>query len=459
MAYTVNLYQFAKKQNSTAQPVGDGSVFQCKIKDGSDILHPVIILDFRNLPEEIPQNYNYARINEFNRYYWITGISYKLGLWEFNLLVDVLASWKTEIGNQSMYVLRSASNYDTTIVDATYPIKAGATYTTNNQSLNPFATQYSDGYFVCGIINGDSGSYGAVSYYVFTSAQFRAFCAYLLGGTAYWGITEISDQLLKCLYNPFQYVVSCTWVPVTPPLGGVITSIKVGWWDIPVSATRLSGYVRTSGTVTVQVPKHPDSASRAFLKAAPFSQYYLDFPPFGSFTVSADDLVDAAYIDFAWDIDCITGLGRVAMGAGNAAKPFNIVHAQVGVPIQLAQMAPDVMGAVQQMIPTTKYDFLNDAMSLLAKIGTAELQQSLPMQTTGSTGGFMAGYYPIKLTGKFVYLAPENLSEYGRPCCKTLTINTLSGYVQCAHTDFSITALDEEVTQIGSYLTNGFFFE
>lgn len=459
MAYTVTLYKFSKKSNSTARPSGAGTDFNCKIKDGSGILNPVIILDFRNVIGSEPQDFNYAYISEFSRYYWITDISYQLGLWEFTLTVDVLASWKTEIGTQSMYVLRSASNYDTSIVDATYPIKVGPTFSSETNTLNPFATAFLDGYFVCGVINGDTGSYGAVSYYVFTSAQFRTFASYLLGNTAYWGITEISDQLLKCLYNPFQYIVSCIWLPIQPPMGGNVTTIKLGWWDIPANAARLSGYVRASGTVTVQIPRHPNGTDRAFLNGGPFSQYYLSFPPFGNFPINADDLVGATLVDFSWDVDCITGQGKLAMGANNAVNPFNIVHGQVGVPIQLAQMQPDIMGMIQQLIPATKYEWLNESMSLVATIGSAQLQQSMPMQTTGSTGGFMAGYYPIKLTGKFSYLVPEALAEYGRPCCKTLTINTLSGFVQCAHTDFSIPATDTEIQQISGYLTGGFFYE
>lgn len=460
MAYTVRFFQFSKKENSTARPLlTDGTEFSCRLMDASGILNPSFIIDSKNLLSGEPQKFNYAYISEFSRYYFINDWAYINGLWRCTMSVDVLASWKTEIGAQSMYVLRAASDYDTSIVDTAYPIKTGASFNATTQNSNPFATVFSSGSFVVGIINTDSSAIGAVSYYIFTNAEFRAFAAYMLGTTAYWGVTEISDQLLKCLYNPFQYVVSCTWLPVSPPAGASVASVPVGWWTIPVSANRLSGTVRTSGTVTITIPKHPGGSARAFLYGEPFSSYYLDFPPFGAFTVPAAYLVNASYIDFAWNVDCITGSGKLQMGADNAAQPFNIVHGQIGVPVQLAQMTPNVMGAIQQMIPATKFDWLNDSMQMFGNIASALIQSSLPMQTTGGTGGFSAGSYPIRLIGIFADIATENLTEFGRPCCKTKTINTLSGYVQCAHADFEIPCMQAEFSQISGYLTGGFFYE
>lgn len=459
MAYTVNMYTFSKKRNSTAQPTGDGTVFSCKVKDGSGILNPTLILDFREIVGVEPQNLNYAYISEFSRYYFITDWSYIAGLWECYLTVDVLASWKTSIGSQNLYILRSASSYDTTIVDTAYPTKTGVTFSATTQNSNPFATTFSAGSFVVGIINNDSSAIGAVSYYIFTNAEFRAFAAYLLGSTSYWGTTEISDQLLKCLYNPFQYIVSCTWLPVSPPAGAAVSAVPVGWWSIPVSATRLSGTVRTAGTVTVTIPKHPNGATRNYFYGEPFSTYYLDFPPFGAFTIPAAYLVSASYVDFAWNVDCITGQGKLQMGADNSAQPFNIVHGQVGVPVQLAQMTPDVMGAIQQVIPQSRNDTVNSVIQTLGNIASAWIQSQLPMQTTGGTGGFSAGYYPIRLTGIFAYQTTESIAEFGRPYCQNATISSLSGFVQCAHTDFAIPATDPEIGEIGSYLTSGFFYE
>lgn len=459
MAYSVVLYTASKKYNSTAQPAGVGLSISCKLKDNSSIINPTIIIDFSTITNPTPKEYNMAYISEFSRYYWVEDVRFVFGVWEYTLKVDVLASWKTNIGTQSLYITRSSSNYDTSIVDSFYPVKTGTTFSATTQASNPFATAFGSGYFVVGIINADTGAVGAVSYYVFDNTQFRNFAAYMLGTTAYWGAVEITDQLLKCLYNPFQYVVSCTWLPVTPPTSGAVASVKVGWWDIPVAASRLSATVRTGGTITVTIPVHPDSSTRSFLKGEPFSSYYLDFPPFGAFSVPAAYLVNASYIDFAWSVDCITGEGKLSMGAENASQPFNIVHGKIGVPVQLAQMAPDVASAIQSITPSTPFNWLNDTLAQVSNITSAIITSFLPMQTTSSNGGFSAGYYPITLTGTFAYLAPEDVAEFGRPCCKNLTINTLTGFVQCLHGDVQIPCTESELREIRTFLETGFFYE
>lgn len=460
MSYNCTLYKFAKKKNSTARPINTtpNLVMACRLMDNSGILNPTFRFDFAHILNEKATDYNYAYIAEFDRYYFINNWNYNLGLWDCEMSVDPLASFKTAIGSHNTYILRSSSNYDRYLPDNTYPIKAGATFATEQNNLNPFATAYNDGYFVTGIVNGDANGYGAVNYYVFTASQFRTFCNYLLSNTGIYNVSDISDELLKVLFNPFQYVVSCTWVPVQPPQGSTLTVVPIGWWSVPCNCYRISGYVRSSGTVTCQIPRNPEGASKQFMYGEPYTEYYLDFPPFGSFSISADNLINASYLDFAWDVDCITGLGRLQMGA-NSAQPFNIVHAQVGVSIQLAQMAPNTFGALQQALGSSGTRWGDAIISKIGDIGNAIIAKMSPMQTVGNTGGFMGGYYPIKLTGVFHGVAQENLAEFGAPCCKTLTINTLSGFVLCAHGDFSHTCTESELEQINSYMTTGFFYE
>ena len=460
MSYTVTLYKFSKKKNSTARPVltTPNIVMPGKLMDASGLINPHFKFDFSVILLENATDFNYAYVADFNRYYFIDDISYNLGLWDFYMSVDPLASFKTEIGAHTTYVLRSSSVYDGYLPDNMYPVRVGSTYAVEQNNLNPFATAYSDGWFVAGIINSDQYGYGAVNYYVFTSSQFRTFCNYLLSNTGIYNVTDITDDLLKVLYNPFQYVVSCTWVPVQPPSGATLSSVPIGWWSIPCSCYRLSGYVRSAGTVTCQIPRNPEGAVNPYMYSEPYSEYYLDFPPFGSFSISADNLINATYLDFSWNIDCITGMGRLQMGA-NSAQPFNIVHAQVGVPIQLAQMAPSAFGAIQQALGSSGNKFADSIIEKLGNIGDALIAKMSPMQTVGNTGGFMGGYYPIKLTGIFHGIVEQNPSEFGRPCCKTLNIGNLSGYVLCAHGDFSGNATSSEIDSINGYLTSGFFYE
>lgn len=490
MSYTVTFWSFAKKDNSTKQPTAVGTSYVCEIADTSGILAPTIKLhtSFTN-----PSSYTYAQISDFSRYYFVTNWRYDRGLWWADLAVDVLATYKSQIGTLSMYVLRSASDMDGRIVDTKYPVKAGVRLQTEQNNSNPFAIAFSSGYFIVGIINNDSSAIGVTSYYVFTTAQFRAFAAFLLGNSSYLNSPpEISDSLLKCLVNPTQYITSCMWVPFTPPTGATVTSIPIGWWTLTgMSCSRLSGYTRASGSVSVSVPKHPDALTRGYyLLQEPYSTYYLDFPPFGSFSLPANALVDETSVDLYWNVDSITGEGRLDITAGPSGSrgTISVVHAQVGVPVSLAQNAPDLSSAIQQTVesaaaaPTYQpsggrtavgrwinslYASVSGAVSeaaagaaeTIGDIGNAMINSKLPLQVIGGNGGFMSGYYPIRLIGTFATLADDNTAEWGKPLCRTKTLNTLSGFIQCADADFEISCTERERAVIAGFLTGGFFYE
>lgn len=490
MSYTVTFWSFAKKDNSTKQPTATGTSFTCDVADGSGVLAPTIKLhtSYAN-----PTAYTYAQISDFSRYYFVRNWRYDRGLWWADLAEDVLGTYKSSIGSLSMYVLRSSYEMDGRIVDTKYPVKTGTALDTAQNNSNPFATAVSSGYFVVGIINNDSSAIGVVSYYVFTNSEFRTFASFLLGSTAFLGSPpEVSDSLLKCLVNPTQYIVSCMWLPIAPSMGGVVTSINVGWWTISgISAHRLSGYTRSGGSVTVSVPKHPDALTRGYyLLQEPYSRYYLDFPPFGAISLNANDLVDETLLDLGYDVDCITGIGRLDIKSGPTGHrgTISIVHAQIGVPVALAQNAPDLTSAVQQTVETvsaaTTYqptsgntavgrwineqyaraanytsEQLSAATEQISNIANAVVASKLPLQVVGGNGGFMSGYFPIRLILTYAVLADDNTNEWGRPLCRTKQLSTIPGFIMCADADFEISCTETERGAIAGFLTGGFYYE
>lgn len=495
MSYTVNFYRFAKKTNSTKQPTGlPDETFTCDFMPGSSILAPTLRLNTNFLD---PSNLTYADITALSRKYFVSNWRYDRGLWWCSLEEDILGTYKSSIGNFSMYVVRSSSEMDGRIIDTKYPVKVGAYFSTEQNNLNPFATALEDGYFVVGIVNGDSAAVGVTSYYVFTNAEFRAFSSFLMGNSSYLNSpSEISDELLKCLVNPTQYISSCIWLPFAPPMGASISTINIGWWSVTASCHRLSGYSRYSTTVTVSVPKHPEAATRGYyLLQEPYSSYYLDFPPFGSFTIPANDLVDTTLLDFAISVDCITGMGRLDIKAGPTGYvgTIDVINAQVGVPVALAQNAPEITIPSQdtavnsassgeffkigKTAGNTKFgkwlnsqideinsdiDFIGEQIKssdTLANIGNALVASRLPVQVIGGNGGFMGGYFPIRLIATFATITNDNTAEWGKPLCQVKTLSTLSGFIQCADADFELSCTAPERAAIGAFLTSGFYME
>jgi hypothetical protein len=140
--FNVLLYSFAKKHNSTKQPdPADAAIFTCELKDGTDILQPVFAFNFgtdSNGNSVNPTNYTYAKVNEFGRYYHIENWSWANGLWIAAMKVDTLATYKTDIGNAELYVVRSAARGDARVIDTKYPAIA----TLDNQITNTLASPW-----------------------------------------------------------------------------------------------------------------------------------------------------------------------------------------------------------------------------------------------------------------------------------------------------------------------------
>ena len=142
MSFTVKLYSFSKKENSTAVPAAANLVreLQALIKQPSGIMEPVMRFQIDTPPYPAAQNCNYAYIEEFQRYYFITDWTSEPGkIWTASMRVDPLASWKSYIGSQSFYVLRASAEKDGDIMDSMYPAKD--TYTVqhveNSQGTRP----------------------------------------------------------------------------------------------------------------------------------------------------------------------------------------------------------------------------------------------------------------------------------------------------------------------------------
>ena len=99
----VYFYNNTKRHNSTALPPAHSEVRDCKFKQPTSLLEPVLIVAFNTKPY-----YNYFSID--NRYYWITDItSLKEDLWQISGKVDVLATFRRHIQNTRAFVL-----YDST---------------------------------------------------------------------------------------------------------------------------------------------------------------------------------------------------------------------------------------------------------------------------------------------------------------------------------------------------------
>ena len=99
----LRLYYTSDENNKIKKTLSSALVLTGTMRDSSSIIKPVILV------EGISFNaYNYAYIPNFDRYYFIKGITnYRNNLWILELECDVLMSFKSSILNMNCILLET----------------------------------------------------------------------------------------------------------------------------------------------------------------------------------------------------------------------------------------------------------------------------------------------------------------------------------------------------------------
>ena len=458
------LYEFDKNPNSTKRPKAAGLTLECYLLEPTSITAPSLSLQ---LPGN-PGGYNYAMIPEFNRYYFIEDWVANNGRWVASLSVDVLASFKVSIGTSTQYVLRSAAEYDPQVQDMLYPGKAvpiQEIVSPSGSYSNPFFANMYDGAYIVGIINSDTEAVGCVSYYAFTNSQFRELCSKLMSNITWMGddFGDVTVDLLKSVFNPFQYIVSCIYIPLSgePFAGTPRTNIQYGWWYIETPCTQIRVNIVSTAPQFI-LPQHPQAADRGeYLNGPPFSSYTLYWPAVGQIPLNGDTLAravtDGRRLTVELTLDAVTGKAVVNITAGDV--PIYLSSVQIGVPVQLAQLASDYIGFASNMAQATGSAFSFDFAGAAASVGNALMSLIPKMQTSGSNGstsGFLDG---PKIVAEFVEIVDDSPSKRGRPLCAERQLSTLPGYIITADAELEAPCTSGELDRIKGFLNGGFFYE
>ena len=278
----------------------------------------------------------------------------------------------------------------------------------------------------------------------------------------------MSEGLYKSLFNPFQYIVSCTAFPFALEsfAGSSVhtANIKVGYWDPGISAVVVEAIAQKT-YITATIPNHPQIARGAYLNRAPYTKLTLYAAPFGVIPVDPDVLSIGNYLRCPVFIDNITGVAtlRVAISVSSSSLSENRIvserTAQIGVPIQLAQLLPDYVGTISAGAGALS-SLLTGNIGGLVSNALSAVSCSMPaVSTNGANGSFIAVHPQPTLIVEHYPLTNEDNTEFGRPLCDTRSINSLSGYIKCTETDHAFGCTEYERTKICAYMKNGFFYE
>lgn len=475
MAITVNFWStFSKRKNSTAQPPAQADQsFSCVLKSDSGILNPTLEI---SLPmSSSPAALTYAQMPSYNRYYWVTDWQWSGGLWLCSLAVDPLASYKTEIGSATRYVLRAASAWDKTIVDTLYPTKAIRQLDVVDTVSFSFDQDLSSSGYVLGVAARDTDAAGAITYYTLTAQQISDLVSYMLiSPTDLWttSFTDWTDILYRSIYSPFDYIKSCKWFPlISFPLTSV--SLKFGNYTSSVQGQVLDLDATNWITMmrTLSMPTGWSTLEGKY-KSKPYASLYIVFNPFGVIEIDPAEVSDASALSLTIYPDYISGdcMLKISKVTSSGTIFLTQTTARIGIDINLSASSVDLGGMLRggAAVGAALAGALTGGASLAATVGLAAggaadfAQASAP--TMSNSVGITMGYArAMEGSATLIYSHADFVSpapaEFGFPLYDDHQIGTLSGYIKCGDGDIQIAGFEDERIAISEYMTGGFYYE
>lgn len=497
----VTMYQFTKRVNSTKKPISSTPskpFTHVILKKDCSIMNPVLIIQIE--PSENIQYYNYCGM--FGRYYFIKDwVSVNTNIWEAHMECDVLASYKNDILGQNCYILRSAAHPNAHIPDGKFPVSgevvSAISYPVTYDSTpapaftdnSPWKHTFSAGTYIIGVINSDAMAGGALSYYAMTPDQFAYFKTIFLGGTS-WIIgnfqnLEISEDLWKSLFNPFQYIANCRWYPISSIPGTASTTIKIGWWDLTnCPCTKLSTLTYDTDAFRFFRPDN-EAVTYDYQFLPPYATYRLYIPPFGEYEIdgyklgnnyeSATPSLGIAYLGCQIRIDFVSGIAALLVtynpnGYPTANEPMSILisdTAKIAVDVSFGQVNTDVMGqalAVGKTAAGVVGAFLGSPSALAGAVsGIIDgINAAVPSAQYRDGSGTISVYQntPFELQATYKLIVEPDIEDYGGLYYKKDLISNHSGFVMTFDSHPQIEgALKIEIDKIKSLMDGGFFNE
>lgn len=492
---------FLKEINSTKQidvstPTTQGFTnIEVQLKAPSSILSPVIRID----DSVYNPAWNYCYIYLWNRFYFLhDAVIVNGGIWEVQLAVDVLASWKSYVLNSTAYVSRSASNYSNYLPDSTWSHNSDIYYTTQEITVPDLSDE---GTFVLFVSSDDQSlnpdSIPALSVYEVTALQLKRICSYLFSSTffnaAKGTMDTTTEALAQMVFNPFQYVVKCMWFPFTPePFTAENTkTIHFGWWEADSNCVGSLISVHTwSTSFTFTLGSYNDWTDRD----GAWTKNLLYVPGFGQLEISPQFQGQTLTCNIVCDLT--TGEASLFIWSDRNGNNELIQTAtgKLGADIQLTSLYEDIIqdlgsnlagtatkaisGAVVSASSSLKRVWqgvkdvfsgngtLKDIVSNVSEVASsAVVGAQSAIQPTCSTIGANGTRSIIEENNTAIYTCIKYTryedihTRLGGVCNKILQLSTLSGYTEVINPKVDAPCTSGETTMLNAFMSGGFYIE
>ena len=468
---------FSKRRNSTKQPSATGTDIAVKLKEDTSIESPVFILQ--------GDQFNIDYVQAFGAYYFVSNIvSIANGLTELHCEKDPMATYKSEIGSTSAFILYATggSNY---IPDTRLSMKSTAGMTTPATASFPWTIDPLQGKYLLTVMGNDPNTPddGGVNTFVMDSDELSEFMSDI---SDFWDdifnfpeptTSNVWDYILyqaRVLRGVARQIVSykdasscilrCKWLPLDYNVGS-LKEIFLGNFDTGHQANRVFNLIDRPAAISLTIPW----AYNDWRNCSPYTEVYLYIPFLGvlHFDPSSFHGLNTMTLQFA--ISRATGDCSVEVSVGNiilGTYTLNIaaeyaVGAFTSDPVSQVITSLGSIGAVAGGIAT------GNAPAIIGGVGGLASSAAQYYPTPTHIGGLGGGTGAGLETSIKLWIVTHDTSEtpgssnatLGKPVMATGTISSYSGYVQTSGASVSIPGESVDRDAINSFLNGGFFYE
>lgn len=438
-------YNLSKRENSTLRPSGAGDSRSVLLKEDTSIYNPTFIM-----ADDVTE-YNYCQWG--SRYYYIRDIVVaKNQRFEVECALDVLATFKEEIGDVSAFSLYASSGYNDGIPDDRLSTVDTASIQSSNLGL--FDAGATDGTYILQYATSSStkGPCGIL----WLSDSDAKVVSTALNET---GFNDFLDNFAKQLVGAYDALISCRYVPLN-------------WYALGTSggtkSVVLAGYATSAaGKVPSDIVTYEGSISipwqfSDFRNLSPYTSLLLYLPAYGFLEINPADVIGKSSLEISATCDGITG--DVFYVVDNIAR----CSTNISSPIAIGTTGTNSFGVAGGLVSAGANLLGGNVMGASADLfGAALASVQRTVGVCGSNGGLAGVFANVGTSGMTVrlYSICHNTSDnpadmatsHGRPVRAVQGV--VSGYNQFVNASVQCNAPDIIKQQINAYINGGFYYE
>ena len=478
MAITITAYTFSKRSNSTKQPDVSGTDFSVSLKEPTSYENPTFKIHYSGT---FPHNY----IKWGSWYYFVTSVTQLLNdLVEVNCKLDVLATFKTEIGQTSAFVLYdTAANSE--IVDRRLSIKTTRTLTNTFATNSLFEGSYT---VMVGIVGRTSAGLYAMSAQAANSLltslnnwmngtdilpvpniDISDFSDFLEGigeclSVLAHNVTTGLRQLIATGKAP-DSIKSALLLPVpASAFSGSNEIVYLGDYNTGITAKKINANAFALELFSLTIP-WPTTDWR---RNEPYTNVYVYLPYCGTIHLPSSELIGASTIDVNCYVSTngvityelyVNGLIVTRVG-GNCASNYLIGASNVTP----ASVAGAVVSGVGSLAAIAATGGAAAAVGVGAGAIVSQAGNLTPLPNSiGATGGGAGTSGIIAMCTTIFHdtnVSPDSVSAtIGTPSMAVKQIGTLSGYVQTQAASVAASCDETTRAEINALLDGGIYYE